>query len=110
MTKIIINPGTGKVETGSKEQSEINIKKFIEDLGVEVTYEFKKVDNDGRHIYEISNGKIIHEIDMPAILLDNVRYLGEEGQNIWNYPRLYVDGSSWVWKYAINMCFNEDED
>ena len=102
--EIIINPGAGKVENGSKEQSEINIKQFILDLGVECKFEFIKIDSDGRHRYNVWNDKANHEIDMPAIPLDNVRYLGLECQRIFNFPRLYVDGSSWVWKYALNVC------
>jgi hypothetical protein len=45
-----------------------------------------------------------------------VRYLGIPGQNIWDFPRLFVDGSSWVWKFAIAVTVerftrrNEDDE
>ena len=107
--QVFINPGSGKVNEGTKEQSEINIKRFIEDLGIKCEYEFIRKEDDGRHLYKISNGEKSHEIEMPALELENVRYLGE-GQNIWHFPRLYVDGSSWVWKYALECCFNSDDD
>lgn len=111
MTFIAINPGSGVVESGSIEQSEINIKAFIDDLLVEnVQYEFIKIEENGRHSYRIFSDEISHEIDMPAIPLEEVRYLGVDGQNIWHYPRLYVDGSSLVWKYALNMCFRLEEE
>jgi hypothetical protein len=42
--------------------------------------------------------------------LEKVRYLDSENQDIFNFPRLYVDGSSWVWKYALNVCFNQDDE
>jgi len=44
---------------------------------------------------------------MPGLPLDLVRYTGENGQNIWNFPRLYLDDSSWVWKFAANILANE---
>lgn len=39
-------------------------------------------------------------VDMPSLSLEKIRYMGEKTQNIWDFPRLYVNGSSWVWKYA----------
>ncbi|MET9402659.1 hypothetical protein [Kitasatospora sp. NPDC002965] len=41
---------------------------------------------------------------MPGLSLDQVRWMNEPDQNIWNYPRLFVDGSSWVWWYALGIC------
>lgn len=111
MVNVIINPGSGAVKAGTVEQSEINIKAFIEDLMVEnVQYEFVKVLDDGRHLYKVWNDEHSHEIEMPALPLENVRYLGLENQNIFHFPRLYVDGSSWVWMYALNVSFRNDED
>jgi hypothetical protein len=111
MSKVIINPGSGPVQSGTREQSEINIKAFIKDLRVEnIQYEFIKALTDGRHLYKIRNEKNSHEIEMPALPLEKVRYLDSENQDIFNFPRLYVDGSSWVWKYALNVCFNQDDE
>lgn len=110
MINLIINPGTGKVPEGTKEQSEINIKQFITDLKVKAVYEFKLIDSDGRHDYDISFEGEIHEVSMPPIPLENVRYIDPENQSILNFPRLYVDGSSWVWKYALDMCFRKDKE
>lgn len=100
---VIINPGSGPVETGTKEQSELNVKALIEDVKLECVYRFRSENNDGRHTYEIYHNNEVIEVEMPAILLDKVRYLGNEGQNIWHFPRLYVGGSSWVWLYAIDI-------
>ncbi len=100
---IYINPGSGKVKSGSKKQSEENMKQFIADLGVEAQYEFLEIDDMKRHVYKLSIKKRTHEIKMPAIPLKDVRYLGHSGQNIWDFPRLYIDGSSWIWKYALDV-------
>lgn len=109
MAIIFINPGSGKVEAGSREQSRINIRAFIKDLGIKkVKFRFLRVDDDGRHIYILSKGKIQHDVEMPACKLENVRWLNSESGNIWQFPRLYVDGASWIWHHALNMCFRKD--
>lgn len=102
---IAINPGSGKVENGTWEQAYINMKKFIEDCEVSmhlVRTEFEP-DEDGRYLFVIDADEFDYEteIEMPGLSLENVRFVGEEGQNIWNFPRLYVDGGSWIWKYAL---------
>ena len=38
---------------------------------------------------------------MPGISLEKVRFMGKEDENIWDFPRLYVDDESYVWKYAL---------
>lgn len=106
--KYAINPGTGPTPDGTKEQSEINIQQFIKDTGAkDVEYRFLHSKENGRHVYKIwdKDKANIHDIEMPAIPLEQVRYMGP-GQDIWQFPRLYVDGSSWVWLYAIDACFN----
>ena len=50
------------------------------------------------------------EIQMPGLPVDRVRFLDEDGQNIWDFPRLYVDDSSWVWKYALSVCEPDGDD
>lgn len=51
---------------------------------------------------------------MPGIALENVRYVGADDQNIWDFPRLYVEGSSWVWEFGVRvatrMLDGRDED
>jgi hypothetical protein len=53
-------------------------------------------------------------IEMPGLPLDEVRYVDDDEQNIWDFPRLYVDGGSVVWCYAVKqasrMLSGEDED
>lgn len=107
--QVFVNPGSGNVATGTREQSKINIKKFIEDLGVKAKHRFLSVGDDGRHNYKIWNDDGSHEVSMPAIPLEKVRYLNQADQNIWHFPRLYVDGSSWVWSYALGSCFQKED-
>lgn len=37
---------------------------------------------------------------MPGLPLDKVRYVKGEKRSILEFPRLYVDGSSWIWYIA----------
>ena len=107
---VYLNPGTGRCVNATEANAEANMRQYIADsplLGLiwerETTY-----DGDGRFGFRVwwddegtktRYGYI--EIEMPGWELPRVRYMGEPGQNIWDFPRLYVDGASWIWKFAI---------
>lgn len=108
MNQIIINPGSGPVEGENTEKNAIeNIKHYITDCGLkDVTFlRIKNKDKDGRYHFLLFRDdwdrSVCHHIDMPGLSLHKVRYMHEEDQNIWDFPRLYIDGSSWVWCYAM---------
>ena len=114
ITGIIINPGTGPVggRPTSKRARE-NMKTFCEDCKADpktIRRESSKDDGEGRFGFTMTgqDGKT-YQIDMPGLPLDRVRFTGAPEQNIWNYPRLYVDGNSWVWKFAVHMAGGPDE-
>ena len=118
-TGIVFNRGAGDLSevTNTKpnaRQAHNNMHKLVQDVTdaeegirqctlLEVGYPIH-TEGDGRWTFTVISpfGKSV-EVEMPGIPLDEVRYLGEEDQNIWNYPRLYVDGSSWLWLYAIDV-------
>lgn len=101
---MIINPGSGPVGGATIENATLAIEAFITDLGLDdITMTQDSTTGDrGRFAFTLRRGEYETKIDMPGIPLDRVRYTGAEDQNIWHFPRLYVDGSSWVWCYAIN--------
>lgn len=107
---IMINPGTGPVEGATVEQAKANMDAFAADLverGMYVTGLTRRedADDDGRYGYLLTMGDARKvEIDMPGLPLDRVRYMDSEGQDIWDFPRLYVDGSSWIWMFALGQC------
>ncbi len=116
---VIINPGTGPVDGSSEDEARKNMEVFVEELrnrGNNVVG-FERASNvepdDGRYDYgvHIADGRTV-EIEMPGLPLEEVRFTGEDDQNPWHYPRLYVDGSSWLWKFALwnPEDFDEDEE
>lgn len=108
---IIINPGSGPVDDATEANAHAAIRQFTSDLrarGIAVV-DMRQPDLDGEGRYgfaltseALPNGTAI-EVEMPGLPVDRVRYMDEDGQNIWDFPRLYVDGSSWVWKFALGV-------
>jgi len=109
---VIVNPGTEAVDNSSEEKAIENIKIFITDLN-DSNISFIRIPvfdyGDGRYAFLLWKDNECHEIQMPGKDLHLVRWMDGEDQNIWDFPRLYVDDSSWVWKFAIN-CFDENEE
>lgn len=108
MTNIVINPGSGAVSGATEENAIENMKHFLVDCNIGANYKFARFpeydQDDGRFsfmVYESGGIRGIHHwVDMPGLPLDKVRYMGTD-QNPWHYPRLYVDGSSWLWSFAL---------
>lgn len=107
--KIFINPGSGSVAASSEQEARRNIATFANDVRreagcdrLECVRDHASDADDGRYAWVLSSGNQAVEIQMPGVALDTVRYTGEEGQNIWAYPRVLVNGSSWVWLFAVH--------
>ena len=108
-----IDPGTGDVPGANAENAVHNMEAFAREVVARHNDSHLaivgRVDReDGRSAFELC-GPVIgrHRIDMPGLPLDQVRFVEDEGQNIWKYPRLFVDGKPWLWKYAVNVCAAE---
>lgn len=117
--QIVINPGSGPVANATAEQAAVNIKQFVADLAVrglnvvdigrtpEADYDLQ--DNDGRFAFDLTfDDGSVAAVQMPGIPVERVRWLGPD-QDIWQFPRLYVDGNSWVWFFALNACHDADD-
>lgn len=103
--RVFFNPGTGPVSDRTPEQAAINMGFFLDDCRI-AGLTCKRVPEhdygDGRYAFLVCRaGYEPVEIQMPGRAIDRVRFTGAADQNIWDYPRLYVDGSSWVWMYAL---------
>lgn len=121
MAILVINPGTGPVSGSSLDRAAANIKVYAEDIAkyhnliVKDIFRLEEQDENGRYCFalDLEKGSLKRRIvvEMPGLPLENVRYMQLPGQNIWDFPRLYVDGSSWVWVFAIHVAHVErDED
>lgn len=104
----IVNPGSGPInEPTTVEDALANMDVFVADViaaGHQVRFDPDcQGEDDGRFVFEVTaeNGTG-YEIEMPGLPLERVRYMDDPDQNIVNFPRLYVNGSSWVWALAIN--------
>lgn len=105
-----INPGSGPVTDASEEEAKKNIEAFMEDINLPGTTWIRSPGADygeGRYAFTLYRGEELSvEVQMPGLPLENVRYM-DKSQNIWHYPRLYVDDSSWVWAFALNSAQRE---
>jgi hypothetical protein len=100
---VIINPGSGPVDDTTEANAIDNIRHYIADCEIEALNWVRIPEHDygqGRYAFLIWKDNQCWEIQMPGLPLDKVRYVGQP-QNIWDYPRLYINGSSWVWCYAL---------
>lgn len=108
--RVVVNPGSGPVEGATEEHAQTNIRHFVADCGDGWrAVRCAQDDHDGRYSFVVYRHNRCHQVDMPGLPLEQVRYTGSEGQSAWDYPRLYVDGGSWLWKFALTM-FEDDQE
>jgi hypothetical protein len=98
---LIINPGTGPV-SGTREEADKNMAAFAKDTDSD-SFEFAWQEKCGRFTYRMYRKGIEGEVQMPGLPLEQVRFMSLPGQDIWKFPRLYLNGSSWVWMYAVGV-------
>ena len=105
--KVCVNPGSGPVTGRTNIRSACrNVRVFADDvrsLGVPV----RKLTvvgrlDEGRLRAFLRSGRRTVEIEMPGLPIDRVRWLSSK-QDIWQFPRLYVNSGSWVWKFAVDI-------
>lgn len=105
MTDISINPGSGPVNGElSWENAYENIKQWIKDCEIPLhIVKSNHVPDEGRYLFVLRNDEYDFEteVEMPGLPLEKVRYVRAEGQNILEFPRLYVDGGSWIWNCSL---------
>lgn len=99
---VLINPGTGPVEDATQEQAQANMQEFLAALGLgeDVQAELAGEEDEGRWPFTVSMGKRTCRVDMPGITgLSDERPLHAQ-------TRLYVDGNSWYWGFAVSVTVN----
>lgn len=101
-----VNPGSEEVEDVGFEQAYNNILHYINDCEIELFIQSANCvpEENGRYQFVLKSPllhKLSYEVEMPSLPIDQIRFMNEEEQNIWHFPRLYVNGSSWIWKYGL---------
>lgn len=98
---VLINPGSGPVgREVSWDNAYENIKAYIADCEIPMrVVRSEHEDDEGRYLFVLRNDEYDYqiEVDMPGLPLEAVRYVEGDERNILDFPRLYVDGSSWIW-------------
>lgn len=111
-----INAGTGPVADATEAFAVKAMQQFALDTKAEsFARRHKRHDSDGYYSFHIyrrnKRGKLRkHVVEMPGLPLEKLRWMDLPTQNIWHFQRLYIDGSSWVWFYAINRVIDDDDD
>lgn len=100
----IINPGSGPVINSRKRQADAACRAIIRDAGLDgVRFELANEERqyEGRYIYWFIKGKMRVEVMMPGVTLKVLR------GDLLHAPRLYIDGSSWFWKFAVGILIDK---
>lgn len=110
---LIINPGSEPTDPGDRAQASYNLGCLAADLlaagaTVELPTVAEQAGHNGRWACTMEVNGHVREIDMPALPISQVRFMDEPGQSILDFPRLYVDGSSWIWSIAIRVLLGND--
>lgn len=102
---ILINPGSGPVgKEVSWDNAYENIRAYIADCEIPMRIvSSQHEDDEGRYLFVLRNDEYDYqiEVEMPGLPLESVRYVKGEKRSILDFPRLYVDGSSWIWYIGI---------
>lgn len=105
MSYFIINPGTDPCERSLRRYADASIRKFARDLGLPPSLPKRDGEQDeeeGLFPYKIKVGRRSVRIDIPGWDWKRLRYMGKP-QCCGDFPRLYVDGSSYWWIYALSI-------
>jgi hypothetical protein len=113
--RVLLNPGSGPV-TGDAELAYVAIGRFVADVcnvdlrtdgrdavvATPVGITSEGIQDDGRYRFVLSRDDRSTIVDIPGLPIERVRYWGVE-QNPFDFPRLFVDGSSWLWEFAVSQ-------
>jgi hypothetical protein len=104
---VLSNLGNGPVAGDTcLDHAIANITTFIKELDmkdppVSATMRSPGHDGTGRYQFDLHRGIRTVDVDMPGLSIDEVRCTEDSMPR--GCPRLYVDGNSWWWCYALDM-------
>lgn len=118
---LVFNLGTGAVPPDATlANAHANIDQFVAEVteGMQVHKIWSQrepdLDANGRFgftmfasVTEHGDPDVTLEVRMPGLPLEQVNFGAREGDNAFDFPRLYVNGSSWWWSYGVNRAREE---
>lgn len=83
-----------------------NILQFIEDSEIPLVMKTAEglPHEDGRFFFTLGSPlspELFWEVEMPGLPLEEVRYTASFGRGMFDFPRIWVGGASWLWHHAI---------
>lgn len=94
----IINPGTGDIHGSNWCRARAAALLLAKEAGPGIQVRSLRTGDRGWFDFEFSRGKRKVEVSVPGVGPERLR-----DPNPWNNVRLYVDGSSWLWKFAVSQ-------
>ena len=110
--RVIVNPGTGPVPDATLAHAQAAAEQLCVEAGLQRYCIERHAAGDAG--YRGPDGRFgfrVHvpgcnqpcPLRIPGVPLPLLAYRGEPGQKIFNFPRLYLDGGSWVWLFAVDL-------
>jgi hypothetical protein len=92
------NPGTGMIERSSEAAAAVAAELLRAEAACDSC---RMVGHDGSGRFDfvfLKNGQAV-TVSIPGVPLEHLRF--ESGLNPFDFRRIYVDGNSWLWPYAV---------
>lgn len=107
--QLFINPGTGPVADANEIDAHNNMRWLVSDAGLQDARIRRKrrLDDSGRFGFSVKCEGRAWDVEMPGLPIERVRFM--KGLDPWQFPRLYLDGSSWLWEFAVNIMRESDD-
>lgn len=110
---VIINPGTGPVQDATELNAQACMAMLIDDTQsmdnakpILCYTRDRTLDRGGRFGFRVWTNDKVATVEMPGLPEDRVRYRSLPGQNVFHFPRLYINGSSWLWGFAVDILYS----
>lgn len=106
---ILISPGSGPLNVHNRRHAEENVAAFVEELRLDgVEWSLGELDKfSGRYVFTLRYcGRVLEGL-MPGLPGAEVRFYNRPDQDIFSFPRLFLQGSSWCWIWAVQLAREE---
>jgi hypothetical protein len=117
VSAFIINPGTGPIPRALLRHAWKNIRRFRRDFckGATIQRLSRRHDYEGRYAFKLTVPRPGRRSKMVVVDTPGIPFVKSPLITAW--PRLYVDGSSWAWRYAgpvtrrtLGLCSEAESD